>query len=111
MIQHVKKCPNLSFNILEFPKKNSYQFTQYEQLLQYPFVLYYDWECFIQPIKVTQEETKLSFTRKTALLDPSGYSIALVGPDNFLYANVYDKPNAIEHFIDHALHIANQVVL
>ena len=94
---------------MKFPKSDTYKFKKYEMTLKFPFVLYYEWECFIVPINNDDEgegkNKNYLLTKKTALLDPSGYSIALIGPRDFLYTQVYNGPHPIDHFISHAIFI------
>jgi len=105
--QHKKTCYNLNQGIMTFPKDKFYTFKNYEMTLKFPFCLYYDWEVFIKPLDTEpRSSTSYSFTKKSSILEPSGYSYALVGPNNFLKAGVYDGPDPVDSFIKTALDLA-----
>jgi len=108
--KHQKQCYNMDHGIMEFPEEDSYKFTKYEMTMKFPFCLYYDWECFIKPEPKDDLLEFVAFTKKTAKLEPSGYSVAIVGPENFLFARVYDGPNPVTHFINCALAAAKQIL-
>jgi len=109
MNRHSKECRNLNLSVVKFPKANFYKFKHVEYTLQFPFVLYYDFECFsVKKYQDPNDEGSLNTVKERELI-PSGYSIALVGPNGYLYANAYDGSNPVEHFIGHALFIADQV--
>jgi hypothetical protein len=106
LLKHKKQCPNIEFNIMEFPKEKYYVFKNFEMTIPFPYCLYYDFECFNKSLDVDQSVN----TRKTSILEPSGYSLVLVGPDNYLHVDEYHGPDVVNHFLRNALGLADLVL-
>jgi len=105
LLKHKHQCSNLEFNIMTFPKEKSYVFNNFEMTIPFPYCLYYDFETFSKPC----DNNPGSKTRKLALLEPSGYSLVLVGPSNYLHVDEYHGPDVVDHFMKNVLGLAEIV--
>ncbi|CAG7728477.1 unnamed protein product, partial [Allacma fusca] len=86
------------------------EFKRMEMSIPYPFVLYYDFECFSDPLNANKgESTTLNYEYKAA-----SYSLCLVysgksGPEVRAF-EYYDGPKPIHHFYDRIFYHSQNVL-
>ncbi|XP_069103879.1 uncharacterized protein [Argopecten irradians] len=88
--KHVENCARHDPQCIEFPENDMLKFEDFRKQLKAPFVLFCDFEAFVQPMDSCENDPSISSTTKTAQFEPCSFGYQRVCIDD-----KYTKPPAI----------------
>ena len=101
--EHVPHCSPHGPQKLSFPKKEDQQWVYFNHIckqLKVPFVIYADFESFVQPISTCQPNPEKSYTLSYQKHEPSGfcYMVKCANDELSKPARVYRGPDVMDNF-------------
>jgi hypothetical protein len=93
--KHLTYCKNFESQRVELSNKQILQFTNYKYQLKAPFVIYADFECFIDP--TTNEHT------------PSGFAFVVVSDCEIVHEELYSGEGVMDVFFQKLFEVYDEI--